>query len=190
MRRRGTLDKNSLILGKCKLRHILHISISRTSPREYHLLPGWSSLTILCTKQNLPCLKTCKRHLPQFSVLDFVTGNEDAVQCMPEILKDSHRCCCFCYQSTLSFLSRARAVWLPVLGLQCCFCSWLKGKWMLSISWASRLHQVWAREWGHAVDGAGVKGAGCEAWQTGASASSWCETVQSQGGESPVHGEK
>lgn len=29
------------------------------------------------------------------NVLDFITGNEDAVQCVPEILKESHRCCCF-----------------------------------------------------------------------------------------------
>lgn len=35
------------------------------------------------------------------NVLDFITGNEDAVQCMPEILKESHRCCWFCVTGAL-----------------------------------------------------------------------------------------
>lgn len=95
---------------------------------------------------------------------------------MPQILKESHGCHWF--RVTRALCPSCQLPELPdhclitVLGLQCLFCSQLKGEGMFSsISWASRLPQAGAGEGGHAVAGAGVKGAGGEAWESSSCAS-------------------
>lgn len=50
-------------------------------------------------KDLLDVQSTC--HLLQSSVLDFITGNGGAVQCVPAILKESHCCQGFCAPGAL-----------------------------------------------------------------------------------------
>lgn len=53
----------------------------------------------MVVKDFLDIQSTC--HLLQFGVLDFITGNEDAVQCVPAVLKESHCCRGFCVPGAL-----------------------------------------------------------------------------------------